>query len=217
MAPAEQGVVPRAVRNGRAGRRTQEERSAETRARVVAGAAECVVEKGFRGATMTAIAESAGVTWGAMQHQFGDKDAILDAVMEEALVLFEREISQVGSAPAVVDQRVRRFLARADELLRGRSYGAYLEIQLNRSRSDAPDQASNWARYVAGVLDRSWQAAFGDLGLPRRALEESKRFGFMALAGMATERMLFPEVDRIRPQLRSLGDALLRIFSADDR
>jgi AcrR family transcriptional regulator len=214
LPPADPGVASRAVRRGRTPRRTQEERSAETRARVIAAASECVVERGFRGATMTAIADRAGVTWGAMQHQFGDKDAILDAVMEEALLVFERDLSEVGRSAADAGQRVRRFVARAEELLRGRSYRAYLEIQLNRSRSGMPHDGEAWARHVAGVLDRSWEAAFGDLGLPRRALEESKRFGFMALAGMATERMLFPEVDRIRLQLASLRDVLLRIFGA---
>jgi AcrR family transcriptional regulator len=175
-----------------------------------------VVELGFRGTTMTAIAERAGVTWGAMQHQFGDKDAILDAVLEEALVVLEDKISDVGSAPVDPVQRLKRFTTRAGELMRGRSYRAYLEIQLNRSRgaAEAGDQA-DWGRHVAGVLDRAWTAAFGDLGLTRRALAESQRVGFVVLAGMATERMLFPEVDRSRQQLSSLRDTLLRIFGVD--
>ena len=130
--PVETGQATRS--RGARGRRTQEERSAETRARVVAAATGCVAELGFRGATMTAIAERAGVTWGAMQHQFGDKEAILDAVLEASLEELERRISDTGNGGATPAQRVTRFTRSVRELLAGQSYRAFLEIQLNRSR-----------------------------------------------------------------------------------
>ena len=66
-------------------RRTQEERSAATRAKVIEAATECVAELGYRGATMSTMAQRAGVSWGAMQHQFGEKDAIFDAVLERVM------------------------------------------------------------------------------------------------------------------------------------
>ncbi len=214
MSPAEAEAAARSSRARSRTRRTQGERSATTRARVIAAAGECVVELGFRGATMTAIAKRAGVTWGAMQHQFGDKDAIFDAVQKEAMAVLEERIADVGNGPADPAGRVRRFTSRAGELLRGRSYRAYLEIQLNRSRAGPGGNDEAWVREVARALDRAWKAAFGDLGLPKRVLEESQRFGFMVLAGMAVESMLFPEVDRSRVQLESLRDTLLRIFEA---
>lgn len=200
-------------RSTRRVRRTQEERSAETRARVIDAATRCVAERGFRGATMTAIAERAGVTWGAMQHQFGDKESILDAVCEDALSVLEEKIAQVGSAAPDPALRVRRFATRVADLLHGRSYLAFLEIQLNRSRSGRA--GDDWTRHVAGILDRTWQEAFGDLGLPRRVLDDSKRFAFMVLAGIAIEGMLFPELDQSRRHLATLQETLLRIFEGD--
>jgi len=204
-------LSPAEARPVRPARRTQEQRSAETRARVVAAAGECVVELGFRGATMTAIAERAGVTWGAMQHQFGDKDAILDAVLEDALGVLEERIADVGDAPTDVALRVRRFASRAAEMLRDRRYRAFLEIQLNRSRS--AEHGAEWDRHVAGVLSSSWNAAFGDLGLARRSLNEARGFAFMALAGIAIERMLFPRADRSRAHLATLCEALTRMLA----
>ncbi len=201
-------------RSARRRRRTQEERSAETRARVIRAATDSVVELGFRGATMTAISKRAGVTWGAIQHQFGDKDAILDAVLAESLSSLEAGFVEVGRGAPDPVLRVKRFTARAAELLRGRSYQAFIEIQLNRSRDGAASPDGAWGREVAGALDRAWEAAFGDLALPRRALDESKRFGFLVLAGLAVETMLFPGVDRSRQQLASLRDTLLRIFES---
>ena len=196
----------------RAPRRTQEERSAETRARIVEAAARCVSERGFRGATMTAIAEQGGVTWGAMQHQFGDKEAILDAVLEHALGELESRIAKVGESAPDPALRVSRFAKAVPDLLAGESYRAFLEIQLNRSRDSESAPREPWEGHVAAVLERAWMAAFGDLGLPRRAVLESQRLVFMVLAGMATESMLFPRVDRSRQHLVTLRDTLLRIF-----
>jgi AcrR family transcriptional regulator len=183
---------------------------------VIEAATQCVAELGFRGATMTAIAERAGVTWGAIQHQFGDKDAILDAVLEQALSNFEEKISDVGNAPADPVQRAQRFTVRAGELLRGRSYQAFVEIQLNRSRAgDDRAERAEWGATVATALNRSWKAAFGDLGLSRRVLDESRRFVFMTLGGMAAESMLFPGADFSRQHLATLHDTLLRMLGVE--
>ena len=45
-------------------RRTQAERSTNTRDKIVRGAANCIAENGYKAATMQAIAEYAGITWG---------------------------------------------------------------------------------------------------------------------------------------------------------
>src|SRR3546814_13069479 len=58
-------------RSGR--RRTQEERSAETRESLVAAAIEVLAEVGYVAATTAAIAERASVSRGAIQYHFESK------------------------------------------------------------------------------------------------------------------------------------------------
>lgn len=196
-------------------RRSQRERSALTRAKVIEAAMACVSETGFRGATMSAIAQRAGVTWGAMQHQFGDKEAILDAVLEHSLETFEREFEGVRDAGADTAARVHAFCEKAGELLRGSSYRAFFEIQLNRGRGDGEAGSDGgWERHVADVLSRTWRRAFGDLDVPQRALTDARRFAFMVMAGMASESLLFPGPDFSRPHLRILEQTLLRVLDA---
>ncbi len=63
-------------------KRTQEERSAATRAALLAAARPLFAERGFADVGTPEIAAAAGVTRGALYHQFADKVALFEAVVE---------------------------------------------------------------------------------------------------------------------------------------
>jgi AcrR family transcriptional regulator len=63
-------------------RRTQEQRSAETRARLLDATIECLVRYGYAGTTTPRVAEMAGVTRGAQVHHFGSKDDLVIAALQ---------------------------------------------------------------------------------------------------------------------------------------
>jgi AcrR family transcriptional regulator len=63
-------------------RRTQSERSAATRGALIAAARRLWSERGYAAVGTPEIAASAGVTRGAMYHQFADKAALFSAVAE---------------------------------------------------------------------------------------------------------------------------------------
>lgn len=70
-------------------RRTQAERTAATRAQLLAAARELFAAKGFNEVSTQQIVTAAGVTRGALYHQFADKADLFTAVyeqMEEQLV-----------------------------------------------------------------------------------------------------------------------------------
>lgn len=64
-------------------RRTQEERSTATRAALVDAARRLFGERGYAAVGTPQIADAAGVTRGAMYHQFADKAALFRAVVEK--------------------------------------------------------------------------------------------------------------------------------------
>lgn len=196
-------------------RRTQEERSAETRDKVIRATGECVAELGFAGTTMSEIAKRAGVTWGAIQHQFGDKDTILDSVLETSLQELETSLTAIAACTAAdVDARVKAFVKRAASMLQGSGYRAFVEIQLGRGRHEerSDGDAASWSGHVAQVLERSWRAVFDGLGLPARNVRGAGRFGFMVLSGIAAESMLFPDVDFSKQHLQVLDETLRRLL-----
>ncbi|MEV5317330.1 helix-turn-helix domain-containing protein [Streptomyces sp. NPDC052687] len=58
-------------------------RSEERRAAIVRAALEVIAERGYRGASMAAVAERVGLTQQGLLHYFPTKDALLVAVLEE--------------------------------------------------------------------------------------------------------------------------------------
>lgn len=78
-------------------RRTQAERSAQTRAALIAAARPLFTENGFGGVATEAIVRAAGVTRGALYHQFEDKTELFAAVFETV----EGEVMErIGAAVA---------------------------------------------------------------------------------------------------------------------
>ncbi len=68
--------------DGRAVRRTQAERSAAMRTRLLDATVECLVSHGYAGTTTPRIAEMAGVTRGAQIHHFRSKEDLVVAAIE---------------------------------------------------------------------------------------------------------------------------------------
>ncbi|GGQ15392.1 TetR/AcrR family transcriptional regulator [Streptomyces roseolilacinus] len=58
-------------------------RSAERRAEILRAAFEVIAERGYRGASLAAVAERAGLTQQGLLHHFPNKAALLVAVLEE--------------------------------------------------------------------------------------------------------------------------------------
>ncbi|MBZ6078965.1 TetR/AcrR family transcriptional regulator [Microvirga puerhi] len=65
-------------------RRTQVDRSAETRAILIRAAIELLQTLGFAGTSTALIAKRAGVTTGALHHHFATKDELLFGVLDHA-------------------------------------------------------------------------------------------------------------------------------------
>lgn len=88
---------------------------AETRARIRAAAGALFAERGRAGASMRAVAASAGVTVGTIHHHFGDKEGLYRACVEamyEELAALRGELAAValggGSLADGIAEAVRR-------------------------------------------------------------------------------------------------------------
>jgi AcrR family transcriptional regulator len=84
-------------------RRTQADRSATTREALVAAARRLFAAQGFADVPTDAIVAAAGVTRGALYHQFADKTALFDAVMEAVEADIARRLADAVAAAGVSD------------------------------------------------------------------------------------------------------------------
>ena len=82
-------------------RRTQADRTAATRAALIAGARALFAERGYADVSTPELAAAAGVTRGALYHQFGDKQGLFLAVVNAVEVdVTARLAAQVAASGA---------------------------------------------------------------------------------------------------------------------
>lgn len=193
-------------------RRSQSERTNETRARILTAVHACISDLGFARTTAAQIAKRAGVTWGAAQHHFGDKDGILIAVLEDSFERFAAKLAEVpDSAP--LEERVAQFVDRAWEHFSSPHYRSTFEILIHAA--DALPRSSNWRARMEVAWSRIWREVFASEKLPRRRAIALQQFTVAALAGLASLRMLEGDSAQERDgELAVLRDALLRELSA---
>ncbi|AQA03844.1 TetR family transcriptional regulator [Mycobacterium sp. MS1601] len=169
-------------------RRTQAERTAATRAALLQAARNLFATKGFADVSTQAIVEAAGVTRGALYHQFADKAELFTAVYEE---LEAELVAAVGAgiaeaAPAgIVDAMrlgARLFLDLCSE-------PAAQQIVL----VDAPTVLGwqQWramgAKYGLGVIEAMLSQAVAEGAIPEQPL----RAGAHVLLGALDEAALY--------------------------
>jgi AcrR family transcriptional regulator len=92
------------VNDGPAARRTQAERTAATRARLLEAGRHLFAADGYAAVPTQAIVDAAGVTRGALYHQFGDKSGLFAEVYEDVERELVTRISARIVAAGPVDQ-----------------------------------------------------------------------------------------------------------------
>jgi AcrR family transcriptional regulator len=77
-------------------RRTQEQRSAETTTAISDATIRCLIAKGYAGTTMASVAETAGISRGAVTHHFSSKQEMLIAAVEHLARRTETELREAS-------------------------------------------------------------------------------------------------------------------------
>ena len=177
----------------------------ETRRRVIAEAAACVIEEGFAAASASRIAARAGVTWGVIQYHFGDRAGLLSAVVEAGYEQFRTTLDEVRDPDASLRNRV------ADVVDAGwRAYGsplgrASLEILINTRSARAldPSHAAALLEQARG-RNRIGEALLGT-GDDARAVEQLL---WASLRGFAMALMFTPTDHDFATERAELVDVL---------
>lgn len=199
----------------RRGRRSHAERTAETRARIIAAVLECIAERGFQRTTASEITRRAGVTWGAVQHHFGGKDGILIAVLEDSFGRFAARLEDVPVEDTDLHKRVSLFIERAWEHFGSSEYRSTFEILLNYvGREDVADPNS-WQAQMFRAWDAVWMRIFHDSPLSPRRHRLLERYTISTLSGLASTLMLGgPEARVQTEELALLERTLVRELEA---
>lgn len=197
-------------------RRSQAERTAETRARIIEAVVACIDEVGFPRATASEITRRAGVSWGAVQHHFGDKDGILAAVLEDSFQRFAAQLGDVSEEADSLEKRVSLFVDRAWQHFASAHFRSTFEILLGHVPED-PAAEPAWQAAMFRAWNGIWMRLFGDVGLSRRRLAVVQHFTLALCCGLASLRVLEGPGARPRePELSLLKQTLERELGRGD-
>jgi len=169
-------------------RRTQAERTAATRSVLLAAGRTLFATEGYAAVSTQAIVDAAGVTRGALYHQFGDKAGLFAAVYEDVEAHLVATITtRIGTEAPAGHLEAMRFGARL--FLEECSAPAVQRIVL----IDAPAVLgwAQWrevgARYGLGVIEAMLGQAVADGAIPAQPIRSTAH----VLLGALDEAALF--------------------------
>lgn len=145
-------------------RRTQEERSATTRQAVLDATIACLIEHGYGGTTTTAIQERAGVSRGALTHQFPSKNELLAAaIVHLAEVRAAEMLASASQKPASSIEPVEAGLRALWATFKTDLFQGAIELWI-ASRTDDGLHATliEAEREIARQYNRAGELLFGD-------------------------------------------------------
>lgn len=133
----------------------QSRKSALMRERILEAAVDWLVERGYAGFSVLALAEWAGVSRGALQHHFPTKGALVSAVIDHVVDRrIARFLSDFRASATIADDQPKQATQMYWDSVQTRYYAAYLEL-LVASRTDPELREC----FIPGALryDRVWK------------------------------------------------------------
>lgn len=168
-------------------RRTQEERSTKTTAKIMAAARDCIFERGYAGATMSAIARRAGVTRGALQHHFGSRLELFKALIDYFFASLPDLKSPSSGQRAVED--VRDFVLASFQVYGTRIGLAILDIRIgSRGEPRLHAELEKKFRATDPVRENVWRELFERSGLSTAQAETLREVTYAILRGLAVRQ-----------------------------
>jgi AcrR family transcriptional regulator len=198
-------------------RRTQDERSAATRGALIAAARPLFAQRGFNGVGTEEIVRAAGVTRGALYHQFADKAelfaAVFEAVEEDVMQRVATGVLEGGAADplaalhagatgwldAAMDSEVQRIVLIDAPAVLGWERWREISMRYGMGLTEAALQAA----MDAAVIDRQPVRPLAHIVIG--ALDEAALYVARAEDPEAARAEIAPMIERLLASLRLSG------------
>jgi AcrR family transcriptional regulator len=183
-------------------RRTQQERTAAARAKLIDAAISLICEKGFSQTKTAEIASLAGLTRGAIQHHFSGRVELMTTILHEV----EGRIADsfVAAAPDPnhpLGERVEILIDGLGTICRSAAYLAVADIWVT-SRSDPllREIVRASVRRSSSHFRELWQRTFGD-EVSAECISECRRIVVSVIRGLVMSRFFAGDPASLGPTL----------------
>jgi AcrR family transcriptional regulator len=157
---------------------------AATRARMLDAVVGCILDTGYYQASSNAIARHAGVTWGAIQHQFGTREALLLAVLEDRWQRLTDHIEAADVTGDTLEERLACVMAALETHYGSPEHLVVMQIMLDLVQSPATTEATKRAVVRHGrELTRVWRPLFTNALGEAAGDETLVRYAFLTIRG----------------------------------
>ena len=178
-----------------------------TRERVIKAAIDCIYRDGFHAAHTNRIVEEAGVSWGVLQYHFGDKDGLLQAVIDHIFDNFAATLEATTLQGDHLQDRVRQLIDVVWKLVSKKEYRVSIAILRNAgkdasSRINGQKQISRWAKKIGQL----WNELFEDKIPKPKQSDIARHLLFATLRGMVDE--INPRNIKTKKSIKMECDAL---------
>ncbi len=171
--------------------RTQEDRSAATRASLVQATLSLLLSKGYAATTAVDIAAHAGMTRGALNHHFASKDELVIAAFDLHLALVTTDIRSYAGLVSAGALSLNDFIDRVWTIMSGRFFMLTLEeITAARHNDYLRVQLAGRTRIFHDALDGIWNHFFAQTGLAGAEIEVMLNATLCLLRGMGVQTVL---------------------------
>jgi AcrR family transcriptional regulator len=171
-------------------RLTQDEKTAETRRRLLDAAIVCLIDRGYANTTTSEIAERAGLSRGAQLYHFPKKEELLTSAVEH---LFELKFGELKEkVRQLTNENDRRAMAIDSlwETFNGRLANAWIELAVaSRTDSYLRESVSAANDRLTEFINRSFEELFPRPENASAYYELIPHFVCLTMEGMALEGM----------------------------
>ena len=159
-----------------------------TREKVILAAIDCIYRDGFNAAHTNRIAEEAGVSWGVLQYHFGDKDGLLQAVIDYIFDNFSSTLEDTTLESNELQPRIRQLIDVIWKLVSKKEYRVSIAILRNAGKDETSSingqkQLTRWAKKTSQL----WHKLFEDTVKEPQHSDTARHLLFAALRGMVDE------------------------------
>ena len=172
-------------------RRTQEERSAETRARLLDATVESLIEVGYSRTTTTAVCERAGLSRGAQLHHFPTKSELVIAAVAHLTMRRAKEVREEGKRLADIEDRTEAALELIWTSFSGPLFYAALELWVAaRTDTELHKNLFRFERGVGKAMGQLWHEFAGKSEAEKSRFDDVLELTFYVMRGMALQKIL---------------------------
>lgn len=192
----------------------KQDRSIDTRDKLVKAAAELIRERGYAAFTTSAVAEFAGVSRGALQYHFASREHLFLAVRSRIANLMETDFSALDLLHLPIRERLSAIVDRYWEVLGAPQYVAAIEIRLyERFNQTLHSRLTQEMSRLTESRDRQWVRVFADSILTTDDLVSLRRFMLDALRGVALRKIEEGPESQVNRELDFLKQTLTQTLT----